>query len=57
VSRIPIQFIIAADGKIVEAVVGYDDGDGRLEACLARAGLKVNPAMAVKGEEQTKKDE
>jgi thiol-disulfide isomerase/thioredoxin len=54
VTGIPTQFIIGRDGKIAAAVVGFRDGDAKLEAGLARAGIKVDPAIAAKGEEQFK---
>ena len=57
VSGIPTQFVIGRDGKIAAALVGYSDGDARLEAGLARAGIKVDPAVAAKGEAQIKKSE
>jgi len=40
VAGIPTQFIIGRDGKIAGVLVGYSDGDVRLEACLATAGVK-----------------
>jgi thiol-disulfide isomerase/thioredoxin len=57
VSGIPTQFIIGRDGRIAAVVVGYGDGDTRLEAGLARAGIKVDPAAAAKGEEVLKQME
>ncbi len=53
----PTQFIMGRDGKIAAVVVGYSDGDARLEASLARVGVKVDPATVAKGEEQLKKGE
>ncbi|BDI28124.1 hypothetical protein CCAX7_001750 [Capsulimonas corticalis] len=42
VSGIPTQFVIDRDGKIAASNVGYDgDGDHRLEASLAKLGVKV----------------
>jgi thiol-disulfide isomerase/thioredoxin/outer membrane lipoprotein-sorting protein len=39
VSGIPTQYVIGPDGKIVTSIVGYDDGDTRLEDALtATAG-------------------
>jgi thiol-disulfide isomerase/thioredoxin len=52
VSGIPTQYIIGRDGKVVAALVGYQAGDARLEAALAQAGIKVDPATAAKGEAQ-----
>ena len=57
VSGIPTQFVIGRGGKIVAVLVGYDEGEVRLEAALARVGLKVDPAIRAKGEEQMKKNE
>lgn len=57
VRGIPTQFIIGRDGKIVKTLVGYSTGDTRLEAALARAGIKVDAAAAAKGEEALKKGE
>jgi thiol-disulfide isomerase/thioredoxin len=57
VKGIPTQFIIGRDGRIAAVVVGYSDGDTRLEAGLARAGIKVDSAAAAKGEELLKKIE
>jgi hypothetical protein len=31
------------------------NGDAQLEACLAKAGVKVDPAIVDKGEKQMKK--
>ncbi len=57
VSGIPTQYVIGKDGKVVLALVGFKEGDARLEAVLARAGIKVDSAVAAKGEEQIRKDE
>jgi len=57
VKGIPTQFIIGRDGKIAAVLVGYGDGDTRLEACLARVGIKVDAAAAAKGEEALQKSE
>ena len=54
VSGIPAQFIIDRDGKIVAVLNGYLNDDARLEAGLARAGIKVDPALVAKGEAQLK---
>jgi len=56
VTGIPTQFIIGRDSKIVAVLVGYDADDVRLEAALARAGLKVDPSIVEKGEAQFKKE-
>lgn len=55
VSGIPTRFVINRDGKIVAALVGFDSEDARLEAGLARAGIKVDNAVAAKGEQQLSK--
>lgn len=52
VTGIPTQFVIDRTGKIVAVVRGYSPDDHRLEAGLARAGLKVDPADAANGEAQ-----
>jgi len=54
VSGIPSQFIIGRDGKVVMSLEGYEEGEVRLEAALARAGIKVDPATVAKGEQQIK---
>jgi len=56
VSGIPAQFVIGRDGKVVAVLGGYSKDDRRLEAGLARAGIKVDPAVTAKGEEQFKQD-
>jgi len=53
VSGIPTQFIIGRDGKIIETIVGNGGKeDARTEAALAKAGVKVDPAVVAKGNEQ-----
>ncbi|MBE7537864.1 MAG: redoxin domain-containing protein [Opitutaceae bacterium] len=49
VSGIPTQFIINRDGKIVDIVVGYMQGEAILDAALAKAGVSVDPALIAKG--------
>jgi peroxiredoxin len=56
VSGIPTQFVIGRDGKIAAVLVGYQTGDVRLEAGLARAGVKVEPSLVEKGEAQIKRE-
>ncbi len=46
VSGIPTTYIIGKDGKVVDAVVGYDDGDTRIEKALEKAGVKVGAEAA-----------
>ncbi len=55
VSGIPTQFIIDRDGKVVDIVVGYMKGEAILDAALAKAGVKVDPALVAKGEADLKK--
>jgi thiol-disulfide isomerase/thioredoxin len=50
VSGIPTQFIIGRDGKIVSSIVGFSQGDNKLETALAQAGIKT----AATGNAQTK---
>ena len=40
VSGIPTQFIVARDGKVAGSLVGYSEGDTRLEGLLAEVGAK-----------------
>ena len=56
VGGIPTQFIVGRDGKVVATLVGYQEGDVRLEAALAKAGIKVDPAVQAKGEGQLKQE-
>ena len=48
VSGIPTQFIIDREGKIVDIVIGYRDGETILDAALAKAGVKVDPTLIEK---------
>jgi thiol-disulfide isomerase/thioredoxin len=41
VSGIPTTYIIDKEGKVVEAVVGYDENDRRIEAVLKTMGIEV----------------
>ena len=56
VQGIPTKFVIGRDGKVVAGVVGYEDGDVRTEAALAKAGVKIGPAVVAKGEAQWAKE-
>ncbi len=56
VSGIPTKFIIGRDGKVLAGLVGYDNGDVRTEAVLAKAGVKVDASVVAKGEAQLKND-
>ncbi|MBL9214772.1 MAG: redoxin domain-containing protein [Opitutaceae bacterium] len=55
VSGIPTQFIIDREGKIVDIVIGYLPGEAILDAALAKAGVKVDPATVAKGAADLKK--
>jgi thiol-disulfide isomerase/thioredoxin len=41
VSGIPTTFVIGKDGKVADAIVGYDEGDTRVEVALRKLGVKV----------------
>lgn len=41
VSGIPTTYVIDPDGKVITAIVGYEDGDHRLEDALKKAGIEV----------------
>ena len=55
VAGLPTKFVIGKDGKVALTMVGYEDGDRRLEAGLARAGVSIDPATAKAGEAQAEK--
>ena len=57
VGGIPQQFIIDRDGNIAALVTGYLKGESILDAALAKAGIKVDPALIAKGAEDLKKRE
>jgi peroxiredoxin len=57
VGGIPTQFIIDREGKVVDIVVGYMKGEAILDAALAKAGVKVDPALIEKGAADLKKRE
>jgi thiol-disulfide isomerase/thioredoxin len=57
VGGIPTQFIIDREGKVVDIVVGYLKGEVILDAALAKAGVKVDPAIIEKGAADLKKRE
>lgn len=46
VSGIPTTYIIDKDGKVLEAIVGYEEGDKRVEAALKKAGVEVDAKSA-----------
>jgi thiol-disulfide isomerase/thioredoxin len=57
VGGIPTQFIIGRDGKIAATQIGYIKGEVMLDAALAKAGIKVDPAiLAQAAEDQKKRD-
>lgn len=41
VSGIPTTYIIDAEGKVADAIVGYSDGDKRIEQALKRLGVEI----------------
>ena len=47
----------ARDGNIAALVTGYLKGESILDAALAKAGIKVDPALIAKGAEDLKKRE
>jgi len=58
VSGIPQQFVIDRTGKIVAEVGGYIAGEVLLDAALAKAGVKVDPAILEQAAaDQKKRDE
>jgi peroxiredoxin len=57
VGGIPQQFIIDRDGKVAALVTGYLKGEAILDAALAKAGIKVDPALIEKGALDLKKRE
>jgi thiol-disulfide isomerase/thioredoxin len=42
VSGIPTTYIIGPDGKIADSIVGYQDGDTRVEAALKKLGVEIS---------------
>jgi len=55
VGGIPTQFIIGRDGKIAAIQIGYLKGEVMLDAALAKAGIKVDPALLAQAVEDQKK--
>jgi thiol-disulfide isomerase/thioredoxin len=55
VSGLPTKFVVGKDGKITAAIVGSEEGDARLEAGLARAGVTIDAELAARGEAQAQK--
>ena len=54
VTGIPKQFIIDREGKVVDTVTGYLPGEALLDAALAKAGIKVDPALIAKAAQDMK---
>ena len=44
VSGIPTTYVIDKNGNVADSIVGYDDGDTRLEESLKKLGVKLAPA-------------
>jgi thiol-disulfide isomerase/thioredoxin len=42
VNGIPTTYIIDKDGKVADAIVGYDENDKRVETALKKLGIDVN---------------
>jgi len=57
VDGIPQQFIFDRDGRLVALVTGYLKGEALLDAALAKAGIKVDPALLAKAAEDMKRRE
>jgi peroxiredoxin len=55
VGGIPQQFIIDREGRIAAAVTGYLKGEVILDGALAKAGIKVDPAIVAQAEVDLKK--
>jgi thiol-disulfide isomerase/thioredoxin len=55
VGGIPQQFIIDREGRIAAAVTGYLKGEVILDGALAKAGIKVDPAIVAQAEIDLKK--
>ncbi len=44
VNGIPTTYIIGPDGKVADAIVGYEDGDTRVEDALKKLGVSISAA-------------
>jgi thiol-disulfide isomerase/thioredoxin len=55
VGGIPQQFIIDREGKVAALVTGYLKGEALLDAALAKAGIKVDPALIEQAVQDQKK--
>ena len=51
VTAIPRQFVIDREGKIVDTVVGYMEGEVIVDAALAKAGIDVDQAILTKAKQ------
>jgi peroxiredoxin len=51
VTAIPRQFVIDREGKIVDTVEGYMEGEVIVDAALAKAGIEVDPAILAKAKQ------
>lgn len=57
VGGIPQQFVIDREGRVAARVSGYLPGEVLLDAALAKAGIKVDPAIIAQAEiDQQKRD-
>ena len=54
VTGIPTTYVIGRDGKIADAIMGYQPGDTRLEGVLRRLGVKVPTVSGAKLQEVAK---
>lgn len=55
VHGLPAQFVINREGMVVDAIVGYVNGEVVLEAALAKAGVNVDPRLIAKGKADLEK--
>ena len=51
VTAIPRQFVIDREGKIVDTVIGYMEGEVIVDAALAKAGIDVDQAILTKAKQ------
>jgi hypothetical protein len=49
--------VIDREGRIVDMVLGYMPGEKILDAALAKAGVKVDPAVVAQGKADLRKRE
>jgi len=50
VSGIPTTYLIDADGKVAATIVGYQDGDKRIEEALGKLGVSTAPSAPMTAE-------